>query len=262
MTAYAFPNAWELARRRLELLEACHNPSSFRRALQLVKPAMYCLEAGAGNGSFARWLAGQVGEHGGVVAADIDVRLLEDLDTPGVEVHQMNLVTDALPEGEFDFVHTRLLLIHLRERDEVLRRLVSALRPGGVLMIEEDDIYPIRAIGEGVYREAWETFYAMAERAGVDATWPRALPARLDALGLVDVDAELDTQLFRGGSEPAQMWSLTWLQVRDNVDDPDALERGRAALADRSQWFHGPAKVIAWGRRPSPPRADPRATSA
>jgi SAM-dependent methyltransferase len=260
-TSYAFPNAWELARRRLELLEAAHDPSSFRRALQLVKPAMWCLDAGAGNGSFARWLAGQVGEHGGVIAADIDVRLLEEIDTPGVEVHQMNLETDELPEAEFDFIHTRLLLIHLRRREEVLRRLAAALRPGGVLMVEEDDIYPIRAVADGPYREAWDTFYAMTERAGVDATWARTLPARLEALGLVGVDAELDTQLFRGGSAPAEMWSLTWLQTREDVDDAAAIDRGRAALADASQWFYGPAKVIAWGRRP-PARADRRATSA
>jgi hypothetical protein len=54
----AFPNAWEFARRRLELLEACHDPGSFRRAAALgVGPGWRCLDAGAGGGSFARWPA-------------------------------------------------------------------------------------------------------------------------------------------------------------------------------------------------------------
>ena len=252
MTEYAFPNTWDLARQRLQLLEASHDPSSFRRLDALgIQPGWDCLDAGAGGGSFARRLATLVGERGRVLAVDIEVALLETIDAPGVEVRQMNLETDELPEGEFDFVHTRLLLIHLRSREEVLRRLAAAVRPGGLLMIEEDDIHPVLGVATGAYREGWEAFMAVTDAAGVDPRWARSLPERLDALGLVDVDAEIDTQLFRGGSETAQWWSLTWLQA---AEGDEAVERGRAALRDPSRWFHGPAKVIAWGRRaPAPP---------
>jgi hypothetical protein len=152
-------------------------------------------------------------------------------------------------------IDTRLLLLHLPGRDEVLRKLAAALRPGGVLMIEEDDIYPVLVDSDAHYRDGWDAFLTVTEPAGVDPTWARTLPQRLDALGLVEVDAEVDTQLFRGGSDPAQFWSLTWLQARDRVTDAEALDRGRAVLDDPSRWFLGPAKVIAWGRRAS---TDPR----
>lgn len=81
MTArYTFPNAWELAPRRLELLEACHDPGSFRRAAALgVGPGSRCLDAGAGGGSFARWLADRTGD---VLAVDIDIRLVEEIAAP------------------------------------------------------------------------------------------------------------------------------------------------------------------------------------
>jgi len=251
MTAYAFPNAWELARRRLELLQATYDPSSLRRAETLgVGPGLECLDAGAGGGSFASWLARRVGEQGSVMAVDIDTRLLEDLDIPGLEIHEMNLETDALPREQFDFVHTRLLLMHLPARDEVLRKLLAALRPGGLLMIEEDDIYPIRALAGGAYRDGWEAFVGVTDRAGVDPTWARGLPLRLTRLGLLAVDAEVDTQMLRGGSAPAQFWSLTWLQARPEAADPEAIDRGRAVLEEPGRWFYGPAKVIAWGRRP------------
>ena len=69
----------------------------------------------------------------------------------------------------------------------------------------------------------------------------------MDALGLADVHAEVEGQLFRGGSVPAEFWSLTWEQTREQMGD--ALDAGQAALADPSRWFHGPAKVAAWGRR-------------
>jgi SAM-dependent methyltransferase len=256
MTAYAFPNAWELARRRLEVLQAAHDPTSIRHATALgVGPGWDCLDAGAGGGSFARWLTQQVGATGSVLAVDIDTRLLEELDAPGLEIHEMNLETGELPRGAFDFIHTRLLLLHLRRRDEVLAKLAAALRPGGVLLIEEDDVFSVKALADGPYRDAWEAFLEVTDRAGVDPTWARDLPRRLTRLGLLDVDAEVDAQLFRGGTAAAQMWSLTWLQVRDEAADQDAIDRGRAVLEEPARWFYGPAKVIAWGRRPGALRA-------
>jgi SAM-dependent methyltransferase len=245
MTEYAFPNAWEAAERRLELLEECYDPSSIRRAGALgVGPGWRCLDAGAGGGSFARWLAGTGAE---VLAVDLDARLLQRIDMPRLEVRQMDVAADELPRGAFDFVHTRLLLIHVRRRETVLRKLLAALRPGGVLMIEEDDIYPILATATGAYRAGWEAFLGRTDQAGIHPTWARTLPERLDGLGLHDVGAEVDTQLFRGGSATAQFWSLTWLQVRDAADR-GAIDAGRAALDDPAGWYPGPAKIIAWGR--------------
>jgi SAM-dependent methyltransferase len=253
-TSYPLPNAWELSRRRLELLEASHDPSSIRRAEALgVGPGWRCLEAGAGNGSFARWLASRVGEAGSVVAADMDVRLLEANDEPNIELRRMDLTTDELPEAAFDFVHTRMVLMHMPARDEVLRRLAAAVRPGGVLMIEEGVVHPVLAIASGPYLEAWQAFHDMMRGAGVDPEWAADLPERLDALGLIDVDAVFEGELFRGGSETAQFWSLTWLQVRDQIvaagSSGEVVDSGRAALADTSRWFHGSGTVRAWGRR-------------
>jgi SAM-dependent methyltransferase len=176
MTArYTFPNAWELARRRLELLEACHDPGSFRRAAALgVGPGSRCLDAGAGAGSFARWLADRTGD---VLAVDIDVRLVEEIAAPGLEVRRHDLAHDELPRGEFDFVHTRLVLIHVPERDAVLRRLADALRPGGVLLVEEDDIDPL-ATTKGAYREAWDAVLELTGAAGLDGEWGAAAVSR------------------------------------------------------------------------------------
>jgi SAM-dependent methyltransferase len=242
---YALPNAYALARERLELLAACNDPASIRRASALgVAPGWRCLDVGAGAGSFARWLAGVTGD---TVAADLDVRLLSS--GPGLEVRQLDVRTDLLERGAFDLVHTRHLLLHLPERAAVLPRLVDALRPGGVLLIEEDDIHPVLTTATGDYRAAWLEFLAMMQDAGTDARWARDLPGMLDSLGLDSVEAELSGQLFRGGSVPARFWSLTWLQARDRLD-AEVVDAGREALADPALWFHGPVRVIAWGYAP------------
>jgi SAM-dependent methyltransferase len=250
---YALSNAWELARRRLALLEACHDAASFRRAEALgVGPGWRCLDAGAGGGSFARWLAAKVGPDGSVVAADLDVSLLEQIEAPNLEVRRMDLAVDDLPRDGFDFVHTRLVLLHIPEREQVLGRLVEALRPGGILMLEEDDIFPVPATADGPYLAAWHAFLSVMEGGGTDPQWARRLPERLGALGLVDVEAEVDGQFFRGGSYPAQFWSLTWEQVRDRMP-AEAIDAGQAVLEDPARWFYGPAKVVAWGATPAAP---------
>jgi len=241
--SYVLPNAWELAERRLELLAACHDPDSIR-LVERLGAGGDCLEAGAGHGSFARWLAARGDD---VLAVDLDVQLIEP--GPGLRVQALNLATDPLPRAAFDFVHTRLVLIHIAERDAVLRKLIAALRPGGLLLVEEDDTYPIEAAATGAYRAAWDAFLELTRSAGLDPHWARGLPERLGDLGLVDVGAEVDVQLFPGGSEPAQFWALTWAQVRERVGA--VLDGGRIALEDPSRWFYGPAKVSAWGRRPA-----------
>jgi hypothetical protein len=126
---------------------------------------------------------------------------------------------------------------------------VRALRPGGLLLLEEDDIHPVLATADGAYLAAWRAFLETMRGGGTDPEWARDLPARLDALGLRDVDAELEGQLFRGGSGPAEFWSLTWEQVRERIGDDAVLDAGQADLADPQRWFHGPVKVVAWGYR-------------
>ena len=253
--SYVVPNSWKHARQRLELLEACYDAASIQRASALgVREGWRCLDAGAGHGSFARWLSTQVGAAGSVIAADLDTRLLADITEPNIEVRQTDLVSDPLPTGEFDFVHTRLVLMHIPAREQVLGRLCAALRPGGILMLEEQDAFPVLATAASAYREAWLAFIRACRAAGTDPDWTRGLPLRLARHGLADIDAELDVPLFRGGSAHARFWSLTWQQVRDRVaaagEPAHVMDQGQAELSDEQRWFHGPATMTAWGRRP------------
>src|SRR5262249_15334009 len=81
-----------------------------------------CLEVGVGNGSIARWLSDRVGGRGVVLATDIDSRFLEGLARDNLATRHHDITRDPLPERSFDLVHVRMVLIHLPERDQVLRR--------------------------------------------------------------------------------------------------------------------------------------------
>jgi SAM-dependent methyltransferase len=48
-------------------------------------------------------------------------------------------VADPLPARSFDLIHERLVLFHVPAREQALERMVSALKPGGWIVIEAFD---------------------------------------------------------------------------------------------------------------------------
>src|SRR5438093_4258585 len=147
MSTYVFDNSWEKERERLASLESLYDPGTVRRLESVgVGPGWKCLEVGAGAGSIAQWLCERVGAKGKVVATDIDTRFLEVLHEPSLDVRRHNIVTDELPEEEFDLIHGRLLIQHLPDREQILKRLIVALKPGGWLVLE--DAFGTASVGE------------------------------------------------------------------------------------------------------------------
>jgi SAM-dependent methyltransferase len=188
-----------------------------------------------------------------VVAVDVDTRFLRDLDPQTIEVVEADVVTGPLPPGPFDVVHTRLLLMHLAARDQLVPRLVDVLKPGGVLLVEEHDTFPLTATAVGAYGAAWSVFVRAMEAAGVSPTWIRGLPVSLEQLGLADVTADVDVPLFAARSPEAEFWRLTWLQAADRVVAAgvprSVIDAGIEALEQPGTWFYGPAMVAVSGRR-------------
>ncbi|MEV6773860.1 methyltransferase [Nocardia sp. NPDC051030] len=252
---YTLPNEWDFAAERLALLGAAYDPGSIALAERVgVSAGWRCLEAGAGGGSFARWLCGAALPGGRVLAVDADSRHLGDLPGLGGEVAQMDLVVDEIPERAFDFVHTRFVLLHIADREAVLERLVRALAPGGVLVLEEGDGLGVHNEMPGAFGEVWRAFARSTENAGASQSWARNLPARLETLGLVDVRAEAEIPMFRGGSSMARMWNLTWVQAHDALIphgvSPEVIAAAQAELEDEQQWLYVPPTVRAWARAP------------
>jgi SAM-dependent methyltransferase len=255
MSNYTFDNAWQQAQRRLALLAETLDPATQRRMHALnLGAAWQCLEAGAGGGSIAQWLCRQVGLQGRVLATDIDTRFLDTLAEPNLEVRHHDIVADDLPETSFDLVHTRLVLMHLSAREQVLARFVAALRPGGWLLLEEHDIFPIAATASGAYARVWDAMGRAIAAAGARPDWGRQLPSLLARHGLTQIGAEVDVPLFCGASPMAEFWRLSLTQLRERVIGVGASEKDVDEVLDRltdtTQWFMGPAMVAAWGCRP------------
>ncbi|MDQ4012074.1 MAG: methyltransferase domain-containing protein [Actinomycetota bacterium] len=211
------------------------------------------MEAGAGAGSVARWLSAQVGPIGRVLAVDLDTRYLHELNEPSLDVQQMDLRTDELPRNTFDLIHARALLMHVPQREQILDALVAALSPGGVLLIEDADHFPVPAAESTLHAEVFEAFFDSAVRAGMAKGWARRLPTELHRRGLQDVWADCEAPLFEGGSVHSKFWRLTVAQARDLVMaegiSPQRLDEWDRQLGEPGRWFPSMAMVAACGRR-------------
>ena len=176
---------------RLQALERWADPMSMALVRKFgIAPNARCLEMGAGAGSMAYWLAQQCPK-GRVIAADIDPRYLDAGRAPNLEVARVDLTEYDFPEASFDWIHTRLVLSHIPKRDDILRRAISWLKPGGAILVEDyyvlsSDHFPYEEL-KAVFGTLARTFVAQ----GSDIHWARGVPSKLARHGVHDLDVAL-----------------------------------------------------------------------
>lgn len=223
-------------------------------------PGWQCWAVGAGGPSIPDALAARVAPGGRVVATDLDTRWLAGRAGADVEVVQQDVARDDPPGDGFDLVHARLVLSHVVAREEALTRMVSALRPGGWLLVEDYDVLlvqwassdedgPEQRLADAVKGE----FRALLREHGADPRFGRRLPRLMRAAGLVDVQA--DAYFAVALPTVAALDQANARQIRDEIvqrghlsaEDVDAYI---ALVADGRLDLTTPPLVSAWGRRP------------
>src|SRR5262249_33611074 len=137
-------------------------------------------------------------------------------------VHDICL--DPLDQDAFDIIHTRLVLEHLPTRLSVLHKLTSALRPGGLLLVEDIDLsdwlylpeeqllFEPRAL-RATYQNAVRAAVARGATSGVDFEFGRNLPVHLINAGLEQVGGEMSGPLILGGTPQADFITLGFRQL-------------------------------------------------
>jgi ubiquinone/menaquinone biosynthesis C-methylase UbiE len=252
VSGYVYDQTFTEERARLAGMEAQWDPGTFRHIESLgLPPGASCWEIGGGAGSVASWLAERFER---VLVTDVDTRFLEPLASPRVTVERHDVVGDPLGDEQFDLVHARLVLEHLPQRDAVLDRLVTTLRPAGWLLIEDYDwasygVDPGSEVAAGVTAAVLEF---MAE-AGFDPYFGRRLLRALRERGLAETDAEGRT-LVMGTEHPGiAFYRFSLISLRDAVVSRGAVTE--AEVDEVLQQMDGddriiisPSMVAAWGR--------------
>jgi SAM-dependent methyltransferase len=257
---YLLPNSDPETSSRFEALSDVFDDVSIHHLIKSgVTTGWHCLEVGAGGGSVAIWLADHIGPSGYVLATDIDPRFLESLRLPNVEVWRHDVAVDALPHGAFDLVHSRLVLHHLPLREKALQSMISALKPGGWILVEDHDSMsmppdPSASAGEKLLKTqlaAWKVL----DDGGVNRGYGRQLFGRLRAYGLIDCGAEARAFMWHPGSAGIAILRANFEQLREamisrNYITEQEFEQDVVRLDDPN--FMVPSGILwsAWGRRP------------
>jgi len=253
---YAFPHSAQDESRRLQLLEQRLDPLTKRRIQRLgISTGARCLEIGGGRGSITRWLSDLVGPAGRVIATDLQLGFLTEIDAPNVEVLRHDIRTGTFPPGSFDLIHTRAVLMHISPGVDLLRRIVSWLAPGGWLVLEEPDFGMWAGDADPVWatspRSTQVAFPSLALSQG------RSLLRQIHQLGLTDVGADAEIDIIQAGTDLAEFYQLSQAALALPKVQAGALGPAQAtALIDRPGdddfLACGFVHIGVWGQRPSP----------
>lgn len=221
------------------------------------------LDFGSGLGQFTRAMARTV-PRGRVVGIERDEQQLAGAKRIAVDENERDLVEFRggdvmsldLPQSEwgtFDVAHARFVLEHVPDPLRVVRNMVRAVRPGGRVVLADDDHDVLRLWPEppGV-GELWRAYMRTYDRNGNDPLIGRRLVALLHAAG---ARPARNTWIFFGacsGMDIFDVISANMLGVvmtaRDRIVGGDLLDerafdaavrsyREWAARPDAAMWF-------------------------
>jgi SAM-dependent methyltransferase len=254
MPEYVYDQSFAEERERLAGVERLWDPGTRAIMERLgIASGWRCLEVGAGGGSMVEWMAKQVGSEGRVLATDVYTKFLDSIELSNLEVRNHDILAGEPLEPEFDLVYARLVVEHLGTA--ALQRMVEAVRPGGLLLLED---YEWDSVAFEPPREEFdrirEAVLGIMVEAGFDPNFGRRLPAALEAAGLENVEAEGRAHLIRGGSPETSFFRLSVSSLRESLVERGALseeeiERALSEFDNPATTAVSPILVSGWGMR-------------
>jgi len=262
--------------KRLARLNTLINRASLRELAPA--GARRILEVGSGLGQFARDMARSAGPGARVLGIERSREQIQGAVRAARLAGESRLVAwrrgDALSLplrrgewGSFDVAHTRFLLEHVPDPLRVVRAMVRAVRPGGRIVLEDDDHDVIRLWPEPAgFTPLWRAYIRSFDRLGNDPAVGRRLVSLLYEAG---ARPRRNTWIFFGscsGSPDFKAYVENAVGVvcgaRQAIVGGGLLPAASfdAAIAAFDSWKHRPDAAlwfaIAWaeGVRPGPRR--------
>jgi ubiquinone/menaquinone biosynthesis C-methylase UbiE len=254
-------------RERLRVLAGIHRLSTLnllRRAG--IQSGMVCLDVGCGGGDVSVELARLVAPNGRVVAIDLDEVTIDIArgeaaaqQVSNVDFRVANLEDYVLRE-EFDVAHARFVFSHLRNPKEVLTKIRTALKPGGVVVVADTNFHGLFSQPESPAVQRYVELYTETlKRRNGDADIGLRLPEILSQAGFENIHLSVvqhagmsgDTKLIT----PMTLENVADAVVTEGVASRADVERILVELYDFARdpntVLSGPRIVETWARRPA-----------
>jgi SAM-dependent methyltransferase len=211
------------------------------------------LDVGSGLGQFTHAIAGAVGPAGHVVGIErspdqlAQARAIKPALAEFREGDAYNLPLRSGEWGSFDVIHARFLLEHLQDPSEAVRQMVRAARPGGRIVLEDDD-HPILELEP--------------EPPGFPALWT-AYQRAYDRLGNDPITGRrLVSILHQAGARPSRATLISWSNCTGHEEFPvlvrnliEVIRTSRAqvvrfSLLSAEAFDAALEEIDRWGLRP------------
>lgn len=227
---------------RLDTLARVMWPTT-RQLLQQARIARgaRCLDLGCGGGHVSLEMARMAGAQGRVLGIDMDTTKLElarqRAEQQGLQVEFEHAnVHELSAEAQFDVVYARFLLTHLHQPADAVQRMLRALRPGGVLIVEDIQISASFAYPASAALARHVMWYeAAVERRGGDPNIGPKLPSLLRAAGVEQVQLAIVQPSFLQGEGKTihrlTMENIAAAVIGEGLATPEEVERVTSELA-------------------------------
>jgi SAM-dependent methyltransferase len=239
--------------RRLSALNDLLNASSLRQIG--VRPGERILDVGSGLAQLTRDLARAAGrpalgiERSAEQIAEALRQAAAAGETSLIELREGDARALPLAEqewGAFDLAHARFVLEHVPDPLEVVRQMARAVKPGGRVVLEDDDHEVLTLHPEPAgFSALWSAYMRTYSEVGNDPRVGRKLVALLHDAGL---SPKRNTWLFFGScAGEAQFEALVSNMLKLIGDQRERISR--AGALDATAFDAAFAALRAWGER-------------
>lgn len=190
-----------------------------------VRPGWRALDLCCGIGGITDLLSAKVGPTGAVVGADVDAAKLayarewtarQKLDN--VEFVEVDAFRTGLPERSFDLVHCRFALSVIPDGRAILDQMLTLVRPGGVVAVEEANIRTMQCVPDNKdWRRAVKLLHETFAANGADVELGPKLYAIFQTKGLRDIDVRPCLHALTAADPMTMHVPSTLAAMRDNI---------------------------------------------
>jgi ubiquinone/menaquinone biosynthesis C-methylase UbiE len=238
-----------------------------------LRPGHSAIDLGCGPRGILDMLAERVAPAGRVVGLDADpahaamaAEFAAARGLSGVQIITADARSTGLPEGCFDVVHARTLLVNLAEPAKVAAEMIRLARPGGwVASAEPDTEHALCYPPHSAFDRLRDIFTVAFRRDGADPWIGRRVPELFRRAGLEDVEVEARVQMY----PPGNSWRTVRLDLVRAMR-PQVVQMGLATAAEldeldaaASPHLEDPQTVVmsgllflTWGRKPDRAQQD------
>jgi ubiquinone/menaquinone biosynthesis C-methylase UbiE len=230
-----------------------------RRCMDLLalKGGEFVLDVGSGLGQFTLAIADKVGQKGKCLGIERDKNQLkgsqqnlEKANMPQVEFRQGNAENlELLHEewGTFDLAHARFVLEHVHQPESVIEGMIKAIRPGGKVVLADDDHIGLCPYPEPPgFSGLWQAYIRSYDRLGNDPFIGRRLVSLLYQAGLRQIHNDV---VFFGDSAESPSFAAyasNLIGILDGAKDHLLKE----VLITKSGFEQAMVHLEAWSKMP------------